>query len=537
MEHALLYAVSALAISVVLNIILKKIGVSQVIGYILTGTIIVYLFDLRHMNDSHTLEQIAEFGIVFLMFTIGLELSLPRLGALGRIVFANGALQVTVTAVIVFFLADRLLDIPLTSSIIIASAFALSSTAVVLSYLKSSKEIYLPYGQRTMGILIFQDIAVIPILLLIGFLANDGGDWKSTLLHTAESALLILVVLFYIGRPLMTWLLHFAADSGIEELFLGSVLVIAVGASLLADAMGFTYSLGAFLAGVIIAETKYHHKVEADIASFKDLLLGVFFVTVGMKIDLAFFAHHLLGIVGVLVGVMALKSLIIFGLIRLSSPTPVALKTALALAQLGEFSFAIFALAASDGLLDPSLEQSLIMMVVVSLIITPFYLPKIHPFVLRRFQQKGLHNDLETVAERRDHIIVCGYATVGKFVASELRQRGMDYVVIDNSLKHVREGLKNGEAIYYGDLSKPAIAEALHTENASAVIITLDNPEKKSLICDTVLSINPRANLVVKIVTLEEKTVLEQLHVGHIVDGKHEVAKVLVEQAMLCEVK
>ena len=537
MEHALLYAVSALAISVVLNIILKKIGVSQVIGYILTGTIIVYAFDLRHMNDSHTLEQIAEFGIVFLMFTIGLELSLPRLGALKQIVFVNGAMQVTVTALVVFALAFLALDIPLTSSIIIASAFALSSTAVVLSYLKSSKEIYLPYGQRSMGILIFQDIAVIPILLLIGFLSNDGGGWGSTLLHTFFSAVLIMVLLFFIGRPLMTWLLGFAADTGIEELFLGSVLVIAIGASLLADAMGFTYSLGAFLAGVIIAETNYHHKVEADIASFKDLLLGVFFVTVGMKIDLAFFLHHLAGIIGVLVGVMLLKSLIIFGLIRLSSPTPVALKTALALSQLGEFSFAIFALAASDGLLDPSLEQYLIMMVVVSLIVTPFYLPKVHPFILRRFQQKGLYNNLERVAERRNHVIVCGYATVGKFVASELRSRGMDYVVIDNSLKHVKEGLANQESIYFGDLSKAAIAEALHTENASAVIVTLDNPEKKSLICETVLSINPQANLVVKITTLEEKTLLEKMHVGHIIDGKHEVAKVLVEQAMLCEVK
>jgi len=537
MEHALLYAVTALAISVVLNILLKKIGVSQVIGYILTGTVITYVFGLRSLNDSHALEQIAEFGIVFLMFTIGLELSLPKLGALRRIVFVNGALQVTVTGATVFALAYLLFGLALTPSIIIASAFALSSTAVVLSYLKSSKEIHLPYGQRAMGILIFQDIAVIPILLLIGFLASEGGDWQRTLLHTAESAVLVMVILFYVGRPLMTWLLHFAAESGIEELFLGSVLVIAVGASLLADAMGFTYSLGAFLAGVIIAETKYHHKVEADIASFKDLLLGVFFVTVGMKIDLLFFAQHLGSILGILAGVMLLKSAIIFGLIRLSGSTPVAVKTALALSQLGEFSFAIFALAATDGLIDPALEQSLIMMVVVSLVLTPFYLPKIHPFTVRRFPQKGLHDNLSPVAERCNHTIVCGYSTVGKFVATRLRALGMDYVIIDNSLKHVKEGLARGEAIYLGDLSRPSIAEALHTENASAVIVTLDNPEKKSLICETVLSINPEANLVVKIVNLEEKTVLEQLQVGHIVDGKYEVAKVLVEQAMKCEMK
>lgn len=537
MEHALPYATAALAISVILNLFLKKIGVSQVIGYILTGTIIVYAFDLRQLNDSHALEQIAEFGIVFLMFTIGLELSLPRLGTLKQIVFVNGMMQVVLTAFTVFALAYRLFGIALTPSIIIASAFALSSTAVVLGYLKSSKEIHLPYGQRAMGILIFQDIAVIPILLLISFLASDSGDWKSTLLHTAESAVLVMVILFFIGRPLMTWLLHFAADSGIEELFLGSVLVIAVGASLLAHGMGFTYSLGAFLAGVIIAETKYHTKVEADIASFKDLLLGIFFVTVGMKIDLTFFAQHFMSIIGILAAVMLLKSVIIFSLIRLSSSTPVSLKTALSLSQLGEFSFAIFALAASDGLISRELEQYLIMMVVVSLILTPFYLPKIHPFIVRRFAQKGLHDNLEPVAERHDHLIVCGYSTVGKFVAQQLKARGMDYVVIDNSLKHVKEGLKKGEDIYLGDLSKPSIAQALHTENASAVIVTLDNPEKKILICDTVLSINPQANLVVKIVTLEEKKALEAMHIDHIVDGKEEVAKVLVNQAMQCKMK
>ncbi len=537
MEHALLYTTAALAISVILNIVLKKFGVSQVIGYILTGTIIVYAFDLRHLNDSHALEQIAEFGIVFLMFTIGLELSLPRLGALKQIVFVNGFMQVTVTAAIVFSLAFWLFGINLTASIIIASAFALSSTAVVLSYLKSSKEIHLPYGQRAMGILIFQDIAVIPILLLIGFLASDSGDWQTTLLHTAESAVLIMVLLFYVGRPLMDWLLRFSADSGVEELFLGSVLVIAVGASLLADAMGFTYSLGAFLAGVIIAETKYHHKVEADIASFKDLLLGVFFVTVGMKIDLLFFTQHLFMIVGILLAVMLLKSVIIFILIRLSSSTAVSLKTAISLSQVGEFSFAIFALAATDGLLDHSLEQYLIMMVVVSMILTPFYLPRVHPFVIRRFTQQELHDDVASVAQRQNHIIVCGYSTVGKFVAGYLREEGLDYVIIDNSLKHVKEGLDRGEAIYLGDLSKPATAEALHTENASAVIVTLDNPEKKSLICETVLAINADANLVVKILTLEEKKTISRLNIDHIVDGKKEIAKVLVSHALQCKMK
>lgn len=537
MDHILLYAVSALAISVILNLMLRRIGVSHVIGYILTGTIIVYAFDLRYLNDSHLLEQIAEFGIVFLMFTIGLELSLPRLGALKQIVFVNGMLQVTMTAAIVFALAYLLFGIPLTTAIIVSMSFALSSTAIVLSFLKKSKEIHLPYGQRSMGILIFQDIAVIPILLLIGFLASDEGDWQATLLHTAESAILIMVLLFYVGRPLMNWLLHFAADSGVEEFFLGSVLVIAVGASLIAHQMGFTYSLGAFLAGMIIAETKYHHKVEADISSFKDLLLGVFFITVGMKINLQLFVDQFFSIVGILLGVMLLKSVIIYGIVRLNSPTPVSLKTALALSQLGEFSFAIFALAAADGLLDPTLQQILIMMVVVSMILTPFYLGRIHPTIVHYFKQEELHDDLTAVSARHNHIIVCGYSTVGRFVAAKLKERGLDYVIIENSHKHVKKGLSRGEPIYLGDMSKAATAEVLHTENAAAVIVTLDNAEKKRLICETVLSINPDTTLIVKIATLEEKKMLEDLPISHIVDSKREVSNKLVDQAMQCELK
>jgi CPA2 family monovalent cation:H+ antiporter-2 len=233
---------------------------------------------------------------------------------------------------------------------------------------------------------------------------------------------------------------------------------------------------------------------------------------------------------------MALKSAIIFAIIRLHSKTPVALKTAIALSQLGEFSFAIFALAAADRLLTPDLEQMLIMMVVLSLVLTPFYLPYIHPLVVRFFRQEELHDDLTPIAERQNHVIVCGYSIVGKFVAEQLRAREIDYVVIDNSLKHVREGLRRKEPIFLGDLSKSAIAEALHTENASAVIVTLENPDKKRLICETVLSINPGANLVVKISTLEEKALLDDLAIGHIVDGKREVANVLVEQAMRCRI-
>jgi len=534
MEHLLAYVIVALGISILLNIILKKYGISQIIGYIFTGLIMVYAFDLREAGHSHELEMIGEFGIVFLMFTIGLEMSLEKLGTMKQSVFGNGAMQVGLTATIVYLIAHYLFEINVSSALIVALAFSLSSTAVVLTYLKASKEIYLPYGQRSMGILIFQDIAVIPILLLIGFLSDHDSDITQVLINTALSAVAVIVLLFVIGKPLMTWLLHFAADSREEELFVGSILVIAVGASVLAHTLGFTYSLGAFLAGVIIAETKYHAKVEADIASFKDLLLGIFFVTVGMKIDLLFFIEHIGVILALLAGIHLLKSVLIYFIIRLSSEKPVALKTSLALSQVGEFSFAIFAIASAQHLLDVQLEQTLVLTAVVSILLTPFVIARVNTFVLSLFKQASLHIDYSPLSTRKNHVIVCGYSVVGKVVAQKLHGRGASVVVVDNNLKHVQEGLAAQEEIYLGDLSKPAIAQAMHIEDAASVIVTLDNSEKKRLICEAVLRHNPQANLVVKVVSLEEKAMLSDLPISVIVDGKREVAKILVEETLRC---
>ena len=525
------YVTLALAISVALNIVLKRLGISQVIGYILTGTVVSYGLGLKQLADSQVLSEVAEFGIVFLMFTIGLELSLERLRSLKRYIFFNGSLQVVLTASLLFVILRYLLELDYTSSIIVSLALSLSSTAVVLGFLKQSKEIHLPYGQHAMGILIFQDLAVIPILLLIGFLRHQEAS-LSLLVMDALFGVGAILALFLIGRRLVGWLLRFAAESGEEELFIGLVLVITIGASVGAHELGFTYSLGAFMAGVAVAETRYLHKVEADIVAFRDLLLGTFFVTVGLKIDLAYFVEHAGRILLLLVAVMLLKSLLIFLVVRIKASKNVALETALALAQLGEFSFAIFALAENGQLLDPALEQELIMMVVLSLMITPFYLGHIHRLVSRYCCPEEPHAELLPPTGHRDHVIVCGYSVVGKIVARDLRARGIDYLVVDNSMKHVSEGLDRGEPIYLGDLSRRQVAEALAVEHATAVIVTLDNPEKKRLVCETVLSVNPEVNLVVKILTLEEKQLLADLEIPSIIDSKLEVAHLLVDRAL-----
>ena len=536
MENALLYVVVALGISIVLNIFLKKLGISQIIGYILTGTIMVYAFDLREVGHSHELEMIGEFGIVFLMFTIGLELSLEKMWNMKKTIFGDGMAQVVLTSLLVYAIGHYFFNLDIESAMMVALAFSLSSTAVVLSYLKVSKEIYTPYGQNATGILIFQDLAVIPILIFIGFLSSEADESIATILwHTFISAVIVVGILFTVGKKIVAWLLHFSASSELDELFMGSVLFIVVGASLFAAFMGFTYSLGAFVAGMIIAETKYHHKVEADIAPFKDILLGTFFVVVGMKIDVMLFVQNIGTIVVLFFLVLLLKSAIIFAIIRVKAQSATALKTALSLSQVGEFSFVIFAVASSGGILEISLVSLLVLVVIFSMIVTPFFISHINSLVDMLIREKDIATDMSPLAGAQNHVIVCGYSIVGKFVVKHLEELGVHYVVIDNSNKHVREALNDGVEAYLGDASKTQILAALNIDKASAIIVTLDNIEKKRLICESVLKYSHNANVIVKVVSLEEKEKLQDLHLTSVVDGKVEVARVLVERMMSCQ--
>jgi len=538
MEHALIFVIVGLGISIVLNILLKKIGISQIIGYIFTGTFMVYAFHLREASHSHELEMIGEFGIVFLMFTIGLEISLEKMNVMKKEIFGNGLMQVLFTALIVYLASHYGFGLESKSSIIIALAFSLSSTAVVLSYLKSSKEIYAPYGQNATGILILQDIAVIPILILIGFLTSEGDESVSTIvLHTLLSAITVVGILLIVGKKIVAWLLHFSASSQLEELFMGSVLFIVMGAALFAAAMGFTYSLGAFVAGMVIAETKYHHKVEADIAPFKDILLGTFFVVVGMKVNLSLFIDNIFLISAIFVLIVLLKTFVMFVTLRLSSSSATALKTALSLSQVGEFSFVIFAVAESGGILTQEMASLLVLIVIFSMVVTPFVIPHISEWVDKLIKEKDVTTDMSKLSTRKDHVIVCGYSFVGKYVTKHLEELDAPYIVVDNSNKHVREALKDEQEVYMGDASKRSILSALHVENAAAIIVTLDNVEKKRLICEAVLKHSKNANVIVKVASLEEKEKLQDLAITTIVDIKVEVARVLVERMLTCQLQ
>lgn len=538
MDSILFIIVIALGLSTTFNIFLKRIGASEIIGYIFTGTALVYLFDINELGDTTILQNIGEFGIVFLMFSIGLEISLSKMESMKSQILGNGFIQATLTAMIMFSISYFIFQLNILSSIIISSVFALSSTAIVLGYLKSSKEIHQPYGQKSLGLLIFQDIAVIPLLIFIGFMTTQGDkSILNVLVDTFIHAIVVMGLLFSIGRIIVSWLLHFSASSDVDELFMGSVLFIVIGAAILASYFGFEYSLGAFAAGMIIAETKYHHKVEYDIAPFKDILLGTFFIVIGMKIDVFYFLDNFSLVIALFFLIILVKIAITFFVLNFSTKKATALKSALLISPIDEFSFAIFAIASSSGLLEKEIESLLILVVIFSMIVTPFFIPKISKFIDKFFEEEFLDIDLDAYKETEDHVIVCGYSRVGQYTTQHLDMIDAPYVIVDNSPKQVKVALDEGKDVILGDISKRSILEALNAQKCTSIIITLNNVDKKRLICEAILKQTQNINLIVKVASLGEKEALKDLNVTMIVDDEIEISRILVERMMSCQLK
>ena len=529
MEHFLFTLFLALFTATILNIIFKKLRISQIIGYILTGVIISYGFHLKGGNIS-SLDAIAEFGIVFLMFTIGLEISFDKIRKMKEILLLNGFLQVHISAGLIFLATYFIFHLSFQVSLIIAFAFSLSSTAIVLPYLKSSKDIHTPYGEKTTAILIYQDLAVIPILLLISFLTNEKLSITEVIINTFLSAALITLFMFIFGKKIIDWLLQFSSNTRLEELFISAVFSIVIGAALLAEYLGFTYSLGAFLAGMIIADTKFRIKVESDISNFKDLLLGTFFFTVGTKIDIIYFLENTHIIVGLFLLIMIIKGLVVYLIIRRKSDNNTSVKSAIALCQVGEFSFAIFTLASSQHVIPVETANFLTLISVMSMILTPFFLNNIYK--ISSLLSKDLYeSDNIQPLDEQNHIIICGFSILGRVVARDLADRNMPFVIVTNDLRQIQFATKMGYKAYFGHLQKKSVLEALRVEKSSSIIVTITETYDKILICDAILKYCPDANIILKDESIEEKHLLIDLNIKKFVHAHAEVGRLLVEEA------
>jgi CPA2 family monovalent cation:H+ antiporter-2 len=509
--------VTTLFISLVTNIILKKFELPTIIGYILTGTIITYSFGLHDAVNNHDLKEIAEFGVVFLMFTIGLEFSIEHLKKMKHEVFIAGTLQILSTTLIVYALSHYLLGFEQKVSLIIALAVSLSSTAIVLKTFNETGEINRRYGQRSLGILIMQDIAVIPILLIIGFMSNSGGNIENILISMGISAFVLLALLWFIGKYLLEPFFTQIIKTNSDELFIGTILFLAIGASYLAHSLGFSYSLGAFIAGMLIAETKYKHQAEAELIPFRDILLGIFFITVGMQIDFYIIFSYIHYIFLILIAVMLLKFLIIFFIVKINETRRVALKTALSLIQIGEFSLALLELARTNSLIGPPHGQIMIVTIVLSMILTPLILKKLTFFADKLAKRDESRIELAVdSALLENHTIIVGFGEFGRNVADIFKNNGELYIAIESNIDNFTKAYQENEPIIFGNGVQKEILHHANIHNAKSVIIAIDNPKKLYHLCETVSKYVSNEKIIVKVHSQADKDSIKDLGIRNI---------------------
>lgn len=478
-EHILLNIVFLLLITVGLVSLSRRVHLPPILNYIIVG-IIVGPFGFAIIQSEQSISFLAEFGIVFLLFAIGLEFSLTQMVAMRKMVFGFGSFQVFVTGIVVFLVA-YMAGLSAESSIVIASAFTLSSTAIVIKQLTEQSEIQTRHGRSTLGILIFQDIIAIPLLILIPALgAASGNSLASELGMAFFKGAIVVVVMLIAGRYLLRPLFNEVATAKSQELFTLTVLTVVLSAAAFTEEMGISMTLGAFLAGMMLGETEYRHQIEADIRPFQDILLGLFFITVGMMISPELIGKHFIIIIAVAVGIMVLKALVIFLVMRaFKKAEGISLRTAISLSQVGEFGLVLLTLALSYKVLDEQLGQILLTSAVISMMLTPVLI-KFNGRIAKRFCRKSYQSnfsEMENVIQEdsqhlSNHVVLFGFGRVGQTTAKFLEQAHVPFVALDMDIKRVQEAQQSGEPVYFGDSAKQSIIKATNIEKAKVAIIT-----------------------------------------------------------------
>ena len=520
-EHLLIHIVLLLVIAVAIVALSRRLHFPPILGYIIVG-IIVGPNGFGWIDKEENIELLAEFGIVFLLFSIGLEFSLAQMISMRRQVFGLGTIQVVTTAVLVYAIG-YFLGLDTNTNIVVASAFALSSTAIVIKQLTEQSEIHSRHGRSALGVLIFQDIIAIPLLILIPTLAlsaSDDGALRWALGVAFLKGVIVVVIMHLIGKYLLKPLFHEVASAKSQELFTLTVLTVALGAAAFTEQMGLSMTLGAFLAGMMLSETEYRHQIESDIRPFQDILLGLFFVTVGMLISLEVLQQHLLLIIAITIGIILLKGVVIYGVARMmDKASGVALRIALSLSQVGEFGLVLITLAFTYKLLPLEIGNILLTSAVLSMSIAPFLL-KFNGKIAKRICKESYlsnHHEIEqTIIENNQnleqHVILCGFGRVGQTVSRFLTKSNTSFVALDMDIRRVKGAYDAGENVYYGDAAKETVLEAAALNKAKIVIITFSDFHASIKILKNIRRLNN--NIPVLVRTPDDSHVDEMLEAG-----------------------
>lgn len=529
MHDVMAIFVAALGTATALNVALKKFGVPTVIGYIFTGAIIGRAFSV-HVHDHPQLEHVAEFGIVFLMFTIGLEFSFAHLKDMKKEVFLFGVLQVVVTGAVLAVAAHVVLDIDLKAATVVGAGLSLSSTAIVLKVLNESGKNRADYGRNAVGILIFQDMAVIPILLMITMFTNDDKAVSDLLIDTGINAVIALGILIGVGKLLLRHVFRVVSATNSKEIYMGSILLTVVGASFIAHHFGFSYSLGGFIAGMMIADTIYKYQVEADLIPFRDILLGVFFVSVGLQIDPTVVVDNFGWVIALGVGVMAIKAIVLFILLAIAGSKRTAAKTAITLAEIGEFALVVFSLLLANSMVDATLGQLFMVTIVASMVATPFMLASTDRVV--DWFIKGTITDvsLAGAGATGGRVILCGYGSFGEAVSKRLHESQIDHVIVTNNTDAFVRAKEAGKDVVFGDAADRTLLENLRIRDAMSTIIASDDFEKVRQIRAAITLLEPELKVIARVATEADREELAEFNHELLLDGNSHTAALLVEQ-------
>lgn len=492
---------------------LHRLRISPVLGYLIVGGIIgpyglgLFTDDVPWLSnmvisDLQGVQTLAELGVIFLMFMIGLDLSLDRLWAMRRWVFGLGSLQVLVTAVVIGAIARGFGNSP-GASMVLGACLALSSTAIVMQLLIERRQLATPLGRSSFSILLMQDLAVVPILFLVGVLGAKMDDGlELALVFALGKAALVIVGIYMIGRMVVHPLFHMVARARNVEMFMAATLLMVIGSASITGLAGLSMALGAFLAGLLLAETEFRHEIEVNIEPFKGLLLGLFFMSVGMGIDYRIVGHEALWISATVLGLFLLKSVItaslclIFGL-----PRHTSLEAGLLLGQGGEFAFVVVGLAMTLKLIPADLGQFMLIVTGLTMVVTPLVAHTAGRLAARlesRATTVFQEGNLEQLGEIEGHVIIAGYGRVGHILGRTLDADGIPFLALDTSPNGVAHARSQGKPVYYGDASRLEMLRRAHAETARVLVLTMDNSEAAEHVVRAVHSEIPQLPIIAR---------------------------------------
>ena len=508
MEHfSLAPIVIVLLVAVLTVIVCRRLNIPSMLGYLLVG-FLAGPGVLRLIPQTAATDYLGEIGIVFLMFSIGLEFSLPKLKAMRKLVLGLGGMQVLLTIGLVLGIL-MLQDTPFAWAFAVAGALTMSSTAIVSRILAEKTELGQPHGQMAMGVLLMQDIAVVPLMILLPALAggNSGNLWLELGLAMLKMVA-TLAVLFIFGNRVMTPWFRLVAKQKSSELFMINVLLVTLGVAYLTELEGLSLALGAFVAGMLLSETEYRFQVEDDIRPFRDILLGFFFITVGMKLDIRALVEGWQTVLMLLAILLVLKASVVMLAARyLRHSVADSMKAAMYLAQGGEFGFVILAVSHGLDLLSVELEQAATAAILVSMVLAPFILNAsewvVGRLVKSTWDMKAvdLQNMLIETMSKSEHVLIIGYGRGGQAIGRILSQEDIPFYALDLDAERVRVAHGAGEPVAFGDAKRREVLEAAGLGRAQMVVITLNNMAETQHVLDNIMSLYPTKPVYVRAIS------------------------------------